>query len=271
MARTIALHNFATALGDVGETREAERILHQVLLQAAAAQHTGEIPWQPLIHYAEAALYQRHPDSALKYFSVIVRQSTRDTNLFWEGRGLFGVARAQVMLGRIAEAQRARTRLAEIIRQYPHVQDTDDVLPDGATIDGWIALARGDTAAAKAFFTATLTSNGYFEGKRKRLLRPVALLLAQSNLTLGLPQEALDLATLARKSVLVDSIAVSQNAILGEVRLIEGRALLALGDSTQGRAAIGEALVALRYGGGPDFPPTRLADQLQARLQKGRP
>jgi hypothetical protein len=158
ITRDVASHNAATALFRLGETRTAETMLHDVLLSAASAD-TSMIPWQPLIHYAETALYQGHPDSAAKYFALIVRQAVRGNNLFWEGRGLFGLARAQAQLGRTDEAMRAKRRLDAIIQSYPHVRDTDDVFPDGPTIEGNVALFRGDTTDAQLLFRSTLTGN----------------------------------------------------------------------------------------------------------------
>ncbi|MEO8200583.1 MAG: protein kinase [Gemmatimonadota bacterium] len=263
--RDMARHNMSLTLIYLGETRAAEEILHDVLLSAASSDPTGT-PWQPLVHYAETALYQGDVDSARKYFSQIVQQAARDTNLYWEGRGLFGLARAQAGLNDLAGAIRSKNRLEAILRSYPHAQDTDDVLPDGATIDGLVALARGDTARAEGLLRATLTRNGYFEGKRQRRLAPVALQLAETDLNLGEPGKALDLARRLRENLAVDSLSMRQSAKVGEARLIEGRALLALGDTTQGRSAIVDAIRALRFGAGPTHPRTIQAEQLATSL-----
>ncbi|MEP7325082.1 MAG: serine/threonine-protein kinase [Gemmatimonadota bacterium] len=266
--RIMAEHNLALTLVDLGLTRDAEAILHRVLLTAAAMDPEGQIPWQPLVHYAEVALYQGHADSAARYFGIIVRQAVEKKNLFWEGRGSFGVGRAQARLGHFAEAIRARTRLDAIIHSYPHVRGTDDVLPDGPTIDGWIALAKGDTAAAATSFTAALTNNGYFEGKQQHRMALVALQLAEIRLALGRPVEALDLVHKTMENVVTDSLSLSESAKAGQARLIEGGALLALGDTAKGRTAIGQALTALLQGGGPDFPETLRAQQLMADLDR---
>jgi hypothetical protein len=91
----------------------------------------------------------------------------------------------------------------------------------------------------------------------------VALQLAEANLSLGHPQEAIALARRVIENATVDSLALSRSARVGEARVIEGRALLALGDTAGGRAAIAEGLKALRYGAGPDHPRTRQAEQLK--------
>jgi len=197
---------------------------------------------------------------------MIVRQARPDTNLYWEGRGLFGVARAQIRRGRLAEARRAGERLNRIIRAFPHVLDTDDVLPDTQTLDGLLHLAEGDTAGARTAFRAVLQSHGYFEGKLQRRLRPVALLAARSALALRQNDEALDLARRVGTEATVDSLSERESAHVGEARLIEARALLAEGDSSGARATIGRALRALRVGAGPEHPLTSEAQALAAAL-----
>jgi tetratricopeptide (TPR) repeat protein len=264
--REVAVHNAAVSLSQLGETDTAETLLHGVLLRAARAD-TSMIPWQPLIHYAETALYQGHADSALKYFTIIVRQATRDGNLYWEGRGLFGAARAQVALGRREEAVRIRPRLARIIETYPQVRGTDDVLPSGTTLDGLVALARGDTAGAQVHLRSTLTTNGYFEGKLQRRLAPVALLLAETDLALGNPGEAIDLARRAMENVTVDSLSRSQSARVGEAMVIEGRGLLATGDTVLGLSVIEKGYEALRYGAGVSHPRAQRTGELLTRLR----
>jgi tetratricopeptide (TPR) repeat protein len=269
LAYTVLRHDLAISLLNLGEIAAAEPILHEVLQRAARSDRSGRIPWQPVIHYAETALTQGHADSAAKYFAMIVAHGVRDTSLFWEGRGLFGLARANVQLGRLAEARRAKARLEQIIAMHPRVRNTDDQVPDGRVLDGWLALARGDTAAAKAAFLAALRTNGYFEGKRTKLLRPVVLLVAECAIALGQPQEALALAREARAIAAVDSLADSRSAGIGEARLIEARALLAGGDSAAARTAAAGALVALRFGASAEHPRTRRAEALAALLRAG--
>jgi serine/threonine-protein kinase len=266
LARAILRHDLAVALAKLGETAEAEDTFHEALERAIRGDPTGGIYWQPAIHYAEAALTQDHADSALKYFSQIVTQATRDTSLYWEGRGLFGVGRAQARLGRVAEARRARVRLEQILREYPKVRATDDQVPDARTLDGWVALAQGDTAAASVAFTAALQANGFFEGQRRLRLRPVALLAAESALALGDVEEALDLAGEALAIAAIDSLSESRSAGVGEARLIQARALLAKGDSLGARTHVTRAVTALRFGAGPEHRRTREAEALAIRL-----
>ena len=255
------------ALFDLGEHDDAERIFHEVLLRAAASEPSGRVLWQPTVHYAELALTQDHADSAAKYFAAIVAQAVRDTNLYWEGRGLFGLARSEIRLGRLPEARRAKRRLEEIIVAYPHVQDTDDQLPEGRVLDGWLALAAGDPGRARGAFVEVLRAYGFFEGKRRHFLRPVALLAAESALGAGNADEALGLARMAEAVADLDSLTGSRSARVGEARLIEARALLARGDSVAAQTAVERARLALRTGAGRDHPRTREADALAAAFE----
>ncbi|MBA2459192.1 MAG: hypothetical protein H0V43_09605, partial [Gemmatimonadales bacterium] len=266
LSRAIMQHDLALSLLELGETAEAERILRTVLGLAIQSDPTGRVHPQPLVHYAETALTQDRADSARKYFGLLVTQA--DTNLYWEGRGLFGLARAEIRLGRVAEARRAKARLEQIIARYPHVRNTDDQVPDGRTIDGWLALAGRNPAAAKTHFVAALRSNGWFEGKRRKRLRPVALLAARSALAVGDVEEALALAREAHAVAALDSLAEIRSAYVGEARLVEGRALLARGDTMEGDAAIARALTALRHGAGSEHPLTREAEALAAELRR---
>jgi tetratricopeptide (TPR) repeat protein len=265
--RSILRHNLALSLVKIGEIDDAEAIFQEVLRIVQQADPSGWIAWQPLVHYAETALTQAHPDSALKYFQIIVTQAVRDTSLYWEGRGSFGTARALVQLGRLAEARRAKDRLEEIIALHPQVKRTDDQVPDGRTLDGWLALAEGDTAAAKSAFMASLRANGYFEGERRRQLRPVVLLVGECTLALGQEREALEWARQALAIAAVDSLAHARSAAVGEARLLEARALLESGDSNGARAAAHRAWSALRVGAGPQHPQTRAAETLVRSLR----
>ena len=267
LSRSILRHNLALALGNLGETAEAERVLHEVLERAARGDQSGRINWQPVVHYAEAALTQDHPDSAAKYFTAIVAQAVRDTNLYWEGRGLYGLARAQIRLGRLADARRAKARLERIIVSYPHVQDTDDVIPDGRVLDGWLALAQGNVSSARAAFTEALRSHGFFEGKLRARLRPVAVMAAECNLLLGKTEEALELAGEARAVADLDSLTGARSAKVGEARLLEARAFLTRGDTAAGLAALERARAELHVGAGREHPRTREADALAASFE----
>jgi len=268
LQRVIILHNYGLALAGLGETAEAERVFRRSLDRATRTDASGHVPTQPVVHYAEAALIQGHADSALAYFRLLASQGVRDTSLYWEGRGLFGVARALVQLGRFAEARQAKARLEWIITAYPQVRGTDDQLPAGRTIEGMIAAATGDTGRAGLEFRSVLDTNGFFNKKRQKQLRPVALLLAEMELALARPVEASRLARQVLGIATVDSLALARSAYVGEARLVEGRALLATGDTTAARAALTRAVTALRAGAGAEHPRTRQAESWIARLSR---
>ncbi len=262
MGRAVVQHNYALTQFRLGQTAEAERLLHSVLLRSGRGDASGRMPWQPLVHYAETALYQGDVDSAAKYFDVILSQARRDTNNYWIGRGSFGLARAQLRMGGAAGARATIATFRRVSAGFEHLKDTDDQLPVIEALDAWSALARGDTAAAHERFAAVLRSYGYFEGREGKLLRPVALMTAETAVPLGLTDEALGLVRGVLRVVAVDSIAERESARVGEARLIEGKALLAKGDTSGARAAVAKALVALRHGAGDAHPRTRQAAAL---------
>jgi hypothetical protein len=96
----------------------------------------------------------------------------------------------------------------------------------------------------------------------------VAVLAAESALSLGQIEEALRWAREALAIAAVDSLTVSRSGAVGEARLIEAEALLASGDSAAGRAAAAEALAALRFGAGAEHPRTRQAEGLAAAIER---
>jgi serine/threonine-protein kinase len=267
--RMVMLHNLGVAFERVGETAAAERAFREVLDRTTTGAGSTSIPWQPLIHYAETALTQGRADTALKYFRIVVAQALPDTSLFWEGRGRFGAARAEARLGLLDDARRSRARLEAIILAYPKVLFTDDKIPDGGVIEGAIAVASGDHAAASAAFTDVLRRKEFFEGKRLAKLRSVALAAAESELALGRIDASLALIRKAHAIAAVDSIAEEQSAYVGESRLLEARALLARGDSAGARAALGAAVRALRNGAGIDHPQTKQAVALATAVGAG--
>ncbi len=266
MGRAILVHNYSLELLRLGRSAEAERLLHGVLLHAGRGDASGRLPWQALIHYAETALYQGDADSAVKYFGVILSQARSDTNRYWIGRGSFGLARALLREGRMAEARPAIATFRRASQGFEHLKGTDDQLPVVEALDAWSALARGDTASAHAAFMGVLRANGYFEGKRGKLLRPVAIMAAETGIPLGLEDEAVGIARGVLEAETIDSIAERESARVGEARLIEGRALLAKGDTSGGRAAMEKARAALRIGAGDDQPRTRQAGTLLQAL-----
>ena len=266
MMRSMLDHNFAIILGDLGETAEAEQRFHRALVNAAAADPTGYVHPQPLIHYAEAALTNGRPDSAAKYFEQLLGQAVRDSSRYWEGRGAFGLVRAQAALGRIADARVTAARFRRLREGFPRLTATDDQLPDTLAVAGWIALAAGDSAEAHTRFIASLRANGYFAGEKQEQQRAVAVRAAETAIALGRLALADSLAARAHAVVAQDSAAERRSGLVGEVRLIQGRALLAQGDTARALARLRQASAALHTGSGPGHPRTMEADALLARL-----
>jgi hypothetical protein len=115
---------------------------------------------------------------------------------------------------------------------------------------------------------SVLRDRGYFEGKRQSTF-PAALLLA-STAALGahLPDSALALARSALTISMLDSLADTRSAYVGEARLTEGRALLARGDTAGARATLERGLAALRRGGGAGHPLVRDAEALLSTIER---
>jgi hypothetical protein len=197
---------------------------------------------------------------------MIVKRADAEATPFWQGRGLFGLARAQLALGPVTAARASAARFARIARAYAPVKNTDDLVPDTTILAGLISLADGHTAAAQASFLAALRSNGYYEGKRKARLGPVVLLVSQTALDLGRPAEALEYARAAEATATVDSLAAARSAWVGQAQLLEARALLATGDTTAARRAATAATRGLTAGAGADHPLTVEAEALLASL-----
>jgi serine/threonine-protein kinase len=269
MSRVIMQHDMAIALQSLGETAEAETLFHDALVHATTGVSGGQAPSQPLIHYAETALFQAHADSARKYFALLVDQAVRTRQSYWEGRGLYGLARSEIALGQLREAEQSAIRLGQIMVLNPQVRrSTDDVIPDTLTLQGLLARARGDTATAYLRFTQSLKGTGYYEGKSKRRQRPVVILAAETGLSLGKTAEALRLARDIAEATAMDSLSYLRSAYPGEARVVAGRALLAMGDTASARLVLDSAVTALRIGAGEAHPRTMEAERLLAGLTR---
>jgi tetratricopeptide (TPR) repeat protein len=247
---TITLHDKALTLLKLGRTAEAERLLHEVVVRMARNDPVGRVPTQPLVHYAETALEQGHADSALRYFAQLLEEGIADSSRYWQGRAAFGLARAQIRRGLLAEGRATTERFRRLSEGFPAVTRTDDQVPDVGILGAWLSLATGDTAAALAGFAGALERHGYYQGKRLSRLRPIALLVGRTALALGNPDTALVYARGARRIATLDSLTETSSARVGEGWLLEGRALLAKGDTAGARGALRRAATALRSGAG---------------------
>jgi serine/threonine-protein kinase len=253
ISRAIVDHDMALTIMELGETASAERLLHESLVRVMRSDSAGQLPAQPLIHYAHAALFDARADSAAKYFAILAEQSRVGSNAYWEGRALFGLAEAQLRLGRIADARRSVQRF-RAIEPTARVDKVDDEITDARVLDARLALARADTAAANRLVLEVLNENGYFDGTRRKIFHSALILAAETALELGDAEGALRYARSARETATSDSLSTKRSAIVGEARLVEGRAQLVLGDTSAARSSFQLALEDLRYGAGAGHP-----------------
>ncbi|MDQ6737173.1 MAG: serine/threonine protein kinase [Gemmatimonadota bacterium] len=264
--RAIIQHDHAVALMILGETAVAERSLRGVLQTIGQDDSAADIPTQPLIHYAHAALFEGHADSAGKYFALLAGQAARKHNTYWEGRGMFGLAQAQLQVGDIKDARRTIARFDEIAA-HKTAWSTDDQVTDPRILHALLAQSAGDAATAHALVLQVLRSHGYFSGKRKAIFRSALMLAAETSLALGSPAEAIGYARDARATATVDTLTETRSAYVGDARLVEARAQLATGDSSSARITLARSVVGLRNGAGTAHPLTREAERLLAALQ----
>ena len=263
MSHAIVQHDMASTYDELGETSEAERLLHETLLQLMRSDSTSQLPTQPLIHYAHAALFEWHLDSAAKYFDRLARQAREDRNDYWEGRATFGLAEAQLGLGQLAGARRSVARLHQIERRL-QIKAVDDEITDARVLDARLAWAGGDARGANALVMQVLGDNGYFDGTRRGIFHSTLVLAGETALAAGDASAALGYAKSALEIATHDSLSAKESAYVGEARLLEGRARLALGDTADADADFGAAAVALRRNAGAAHPLTIAAEKLAA-------
>lgn len=267
MQRNVFQHNLAVALFQIGEMSEAETLLGDAVRHFGEAGEAGRLaPW-PLVHYGYVALYEAHLDSARKYLAILAKQGAAEHDVYWEGRGLFGLVQAEARLGRLADARRTAAQFRSI-SDDPRLTDTDDQLIDYRLVEAWLAYAAGDPATAYAKVTEVMRANGFFDGKRRRLFHTSLMLGAESALAIGKPNEALVFVRGAGANAMRDSLSETQSAFLAEARLLEGRALLAAGDTAAARATVERSLAGLRSGAGVDHPRTGEAEALLRALSR---
>jgi tetratricopeptide (TPR) repeat protein len=265
--RVIFQHNLALVLMDLGEIAEAESVLHDAIVRLGRADTTGRLPQQPLIHYAHAALFAGHADSARKYFAILGDQADAERNGYWAGRARFGQALAEVQLGRLDDARRTVTAF-DRVKDRPDLNQVDDQVTDHRVLAAWLAFAGGDARRAHALVVEAMRVHKYFEGARRKILRAPLILAAETALASGDPAAALAYARDARTIAARDSLTETRSAYVGEARVVEARALLAQGDTAAARASLERAIPALRHGVGAAHPRTREGEALLASLRR---
>ncbi len=265
MVRAITEHDRGVTLMEVGETAEAEHLFHDVLDRARRSDPDGRLPNQALIHYAHAALFQAHLDSAIRYFRVLADQAVADRNLYWQGRALFGLAEAQLASGRLGDARRTMAAFGPISGN-PQLTSSDDQIVDRRVLESRLAVVAGDRVRARAAVADVLRAAGYLAGRRRPVFHSTLMLAGTLALASGQPAEALRFARDARVVATRDSLTETRSAFVGEARLLEAQALLAGGDTASARATLVRAVAGLETGAGTDHPATRAARALQRRL-----
>ena len=267
MTAAINEHDMAITLIRLGETAEAERALHDVLVRIRRSDPTGRLPSQPLIHYAHAAMDQGDLDSAITYFAMLAAQATADTDRYWQGRSLFGLAEAQLRRGAIDDARHTMARFLPLSAS-PDLTKTDDEITDYRLLDGRLAFATGHRAEAQQHIMDALRSVGYFDGKRRGIFYSSLIFAGELALAGGQTADALRYAADARALATRDSLTETRSAFVGEARLVEARALFARGDTAAARTAIARAVTALKTGAGEQHPLTTQASALQQRVMQ---
>jgi hypothetical protein len=261
MTRSVIRNNIGIALSNLGEMTAAEPVLQRTLDDLRASSASDEVHPAVLINYCRTMLFLRKLDDAGTWYERLFRQASARGDADMQENGAYGMVEVELLRGRLDEAARwareqeaANARLSERRRA------------NGPVLDGALAHARGDAAAARARYEEALSVMGYDEGKRDYGMRAVLIRAAEAALDAGAPGEALEYARAAHGIAYSDRLSESRSAYVGEARLLEGRALLAGGDAAAAKAALTQAAAALRSGAGESHPRTREAQLLLARL-----
>ncbi|MEP6730124.1 MAG: protein kinase [bacterium] len=254
--------NTGTTLINLGEFAEAERTLHRVLERAAQTDSTGTIPLRPLGAYAQAASLNGHVDSSVKYYRLLADQARRESDTTFIVRGLLGLVRAQARLGRVADARKTAAEYGVLRAKLPKPLEADD-----EALAAWLTRAAGDSAAAYQHFVNVLKLSGYYDGKRTLQQRQTLVAAAEIGIGFGKIPDAMHLLGDARAISAFDSLAETRSGYMGDVGLLQGRALLARGDTAAARATLVKARVALMSAAGATHPRTRELDSLVARIR----
>jgi tetratricopeptide (TPR) repeat protein len=265
MGRTVIKNNIGIALSNLGEMTAAEAVLRETMEEFARSNPAGDVHPTIILNYCRTLLVLRKLDTAAVWYERLARQSAArgDDALVDEEESVYGMAEVELLRGRPAEAARwiAEDRRVNARLPAPH-------RANAPALDGALAFVRGDLAAARATFREALRVMGYHEGKRGHKMRIVLVRAAEAALAAAAPAEALEYARAAYRIAASDSLTETRSAYVGETRLVEGRALLATGDTAGARGALERARVALSAGAGADHPRTREAESLLAGLRR---
>ncbi|MEP6764366.1 MAG: protein kinase [Gemmatimonadaceae bacterium] len=264
---SIIQHRLAVALLQVGETAESEQLLQEALRQLGDADQLEARPHSPLLHYAYAALYNHHFDTAQTYFKLLALQSAAEHSTDWEAKALFGLIQTNIRQSQLGEARRNFTRFQQL-HYVPGFANSPNELIDERLVRALMARSVGDAATTYENALEVITASGFYEGKRGRMFHTALILGAESALALHRPADALKLAREAWSNAATDSLSERQSAYLGEARFVAARALLATGDSAGARFGLQHALPALKFGAGADHPRVKEIQSLMHTLKR---
>ncbi len=265
IGHAIVQHDLALVLVRLGELNDAGVLLDSALERVRAVQAGEPLPVQPVVHSAWVALNNAQWDSARARYAMLVEIGTQSNSLYWKGRGLFGLGRAQLALGDTAGVRGTIQRLSRVVARRD-IRSTDDELVDPRLLEARLAMLARDSAAALRLATGVLHDRGYDTGERYEAMHTTVLLAAEAALGVGKPDEALRFVRAARLLGRVDSLTERRSALVGEELLLESRAELARGDTAESIRVLERAMAALRFGLRPGHPRTVEAEHLLVQL-----
>jgi serine/threonine-protein kinase len=257
----IANSNLVTILSECGERQEGLAISRDVLEQLRLADpRAGAHPIVGFNHATELAL-SGTTDSALIWFQAVAASARAQGIAEIERRATLGMARATARLGRVQDARRAFAHMLELSRQLGRPTQRDSLF-----VNASIEVAAGDSARAVADFERVLRLDGYYEGRRTRKSRAPLLDLTRITLAQGRWAEALQRAYALRQIDLVDSLAATRSADVGQADLLIARAYAGVGSVDSAALYAKAALTALTAGAGASNSGTSDAATLLASL-----
>jgi len=258
-------NNIGIALSNMGEMTAAAPILRETVREFQRTNSDGFVHPAILINYCRTMLFMRQLDTAGTWYGRLFDQSAARNDAAMQAEGAQGMADVELARGNVAEAARwvAEYGKHNARRQPPQTSGT-------LVLEAQLARARGDLPAASAGFTAALRSLGYDDGKRTYQMRAILVSGADVALAGGSPVKAIEYARAAADIATSDSLSESRSAYVGEARLLEGKALLARGDTTAAQATLARSVAALQYGLGAADARSREAEATLASLRRQR-
>lgn len=259
----MANSNLVTILSQAGEREEALAISREVLEQLRQADPGAGIhPTLGFNHATELSI-SGAADSALVWYEAVAASAREKGLVEIERRALMGIARNGARLGDAAKARRAFGRMVMLAHQQGRAVERESLF-----VAASIAVAEHDTLRAAAGFQQVLRDDGFFDGDRTRRSRAPLLELARLTLGRGRYAEALDLALALRELDMVDSLAATRSADVGQANMLAARAYQGLGRRDSAIAYARAGVTAVTAGLGAGSPAAREAVALLRALTR---